>query len=172
MGVLYVLLSVCLEVIKGETLIFRIRKPVTIFGEISLLLDGPHPATVEAVEPCVCRVIRVGREFLAKNPLITLEVAEIVGRQTHGNAGLHMALVYQIGSGCKRVFGVIRDRDTQSLVSFFESFGAERCVKIKVVYSDIWKPYLNASSALCCLPPSTCWTASTSPRSSVRPLMR
>jgi CRP-like cAMP-binding protein len=77
-GLLYVLVSGCLEVTKGETPIIRIRQPGAIFGEISLLLDGLHTATVEATEPTVCRVIRGGRQFLAENPLITLEVAELL----------------------------------------------------------------------------------------------
>ena len=59
-----------------------------------------------------------------------------------------MTLVYQIDSGRKRLLGVIRDRNTRSLASFFESFGAERCAGIKVVCSDMWKPYLNVIAAM------------------------
>jgi transposase len=61
-----------------------------------------------------------------------------------------MTLVYQINSGRKRLLGVIRDRHTQSLASFFESFGAERCASIKVVCSDMWKPYLNVIATSAC----------------------
>ncbi|MEO5916045.1 MAG: cyclic nucleotide-binding domain-containing protein [Luteolibacter sp.] len=83
-GLLYVLISGCVEVIKGESPVTRIREPGAIFGEISILLDGPHPASVEAVEPTTCHVIRGGKEFLAENPLITLEVAELLAARLKG----------------------------------------------------------------------------------------
>ena len=60
----------------------------------------------------------------------------------------YMTLVYQIDSDHKRLLGVIRDRNTRSLASFFESLGAERCAGIKVVGSDMWKPYLNGIAAM------------------------
>ena len=53
-----------------------------------------------------------------------------------------------MNSGCRRLLGVVRDRDTSALTGFFESLGAERCGKIKVVCSDTWKPYLNVIAAL------------------------
>ena len=59
-----------------------------------------------------------------------------------------MTLFYQIDSGRKRLLGVIRDRNTRSLASFFESFSAERCAGIKIVCSDMWKPYLNVIAAM------------------------
>ena len=59
-----------------------------------------------------------------------------------------MTLVYQIDSGRRRLLGVIRDRDTSSLTSYFESLGAERCAQIKVVCSDMWKPYLNVIATM------------------------
>lgn len=83
-GLLYVLISGCIEVIKGETPVTLIRQPGAIFGEISVLLDGPHPASVEAVEPTTCYVIRGGKDFLAKNALITLEVAELLAVRLKG----------------------------------------------------------------------------------------
>ncbi len=52
-------------------------------------------------------------------------------------------LVYQINPGRKRLLVVIMNRDIQSLASFFGSFGPERCARIKVVCSDMWKHYIN-----------------------------
>ena len=60
-----------------------------------------------------------------------------VDEVTYSKGHEYMTLVYQIASGRKRLLGVIRDRDTRSLASFFESFGAERCARIKVVCSDM-----------------------------------
>ncbi|MES2923218.1 MAG: cyclic nucleotide-binding domain-containing protein [Verrucomicrobiota bacterium] len=83
-GVLYILISGCVEVTKGETPVTLINEPGAIFGEISLLLDGPHPASVEAVEPTTCHVVRGGMDFLAENPLITLKVAELLAARLKG----------------------------------------------------------------------------------------
>lgn len=60
----------------------------------------------------------------------------------------YMTLVYQIDGGCKRLLGVIKDRNTRSLTNFFETFGTEPCSKIRVVCSDMWKPYLNVIAAM------------------------
>ncbi|MES2659047.1 MAG: cyclic nucleotide-binding domain-containing protein [Verrucomicrobiota bacterium] len=83
-GVLYVLISGSVEVTKGETPVTIIDEAGAIFGEISLLLDGPHPASVTAVETVTCHVIRGGKAFLADHPLITLEVAELLAARLKG----------------------------------------------------------------------------------------
>ena len=83
-GVLYVLISGCVEVIKGETPITRISDPGAIFGEISLLLEDPHPASVEATEVTVCHVIRGGSDVLVENPRIALAVAELLACRVKG----------------------------------------------------------------------------------------
>lgn len=73
-----------MEVIKGETPIIRIRQPGAVFGEISILLDCLHTASVEAVEPTSCHVIREGMSFLAANPLIAPEIAELLAGRFKG----------------------------------------------------------------------------------------
>lgn len=60
----------------------------------------------------------------------------------------YMTLVYQIDRGAKRLLGVIKERKTESLSKFFDEFGKERCQRIKVVCSDMWKPYLNVIAAM------------------------
>jgi transposase len=60
----------------------------------------------------------------------------------------YMTLVYQIDRGAKRLLGVIKERKTESLSKFFDEFGEERCRRIKVVCSDMWKPYLNVIAAM------------------------
>ena len=83
-GVLYVLISGCVEVTKGETPVTLVDEPGAIFGEISLLLDGAHPASVEAIKQTTCHVIRGGMDFLTENPLITLKVAELLAARLKG----------------------------------------------------------------------------------------
>ena len=71
-----------------------------------------------------------------------------VDEVTYSKGHRYMTLVYQIDSGCKRLLGVIKDRDTAALTGYFEALGPERCAAIKVVCSDMWKPYLNVIAAM------------------------
>ncbi len=77
-GCLYFLISGAVEITKGETPITIIREPGAVLGELSILLDQPHTAGVEAIEETTCYVTRGGREFLQQHPQIVLAVAELL----------------------------------------------------------------------------------------------
>ena len=47
-GHLYVLIEGRLEVLKGDTVVASIAEPGAVLGEMSVLLDQPHTATVRA----------------------------------------------------------------------------------------------------------------------------
>ena len=49
-GLLYILVTGTVEVVKGETQINTVGEPGAFFGEMSVLLDAPHTATVRALE--------------------------------------------------------------------------------------------------------------------------
>lgn len=68
----------------------------------------------------VCRLVKWGVDFGLKR--CDLEDVTAIGVDEVSNSKGHkyMTPVYQINSGRKRLLGVIRDRDTQSLTSFFE----------------------------------------------------
>lgn len=53
-----------------------------------------------------------------------------------------LTLVYQIDNGCKRLLWIGKDRTKQTLVSFFDEFGADRSSLLRFVCTDMWKPYL------------------------------
>jgi len=96
----------------------------------------------------VCRSVKWVVDFGLKHRVLEGVTAIGVDEVTYSKGHRYMTLVYQIDSGCKRLLGVIKDRDTAALTGFFEAFGAERCAKIKVVCSDMWKPYLNVIAAM------------------------
>lgn len=96
----------------------------------------------------VCRSVKWVVDFGLKHRNLEDITAIGVDEVTYSKGHRYMTLVYQIDSGCKRLLGVIKDRDTAALTGFFEAFGAERCAKIKVVCSDMWKPYLNVIAAM------------------------
>ena len=60
---------------KGDIEVNSITRPGALVGEIGLLLDALHGATVEATRPSILRVAEDGRAFLASDPAITRLVA-------------------------------------------------------------------------------------------------
>lgn len=86
-GCLYFLISGAVEVIKGEAPITIIREPGAVLGEISILLDQPHAASVEVIEDTTCYVTRAGKVFMEGNPKIALAVAELLASRLTGMIG-------------------------------------------------------------------------------------
>jgi transposase len=92
----------------------------------------------------VCRsvqwVVAYGLEHRSLDGIEALGVDEVAYSRGHK----YMTLVYQIDAGKKRLIGVLKERTTKTLRHFFtEDLGASRCAKIKVVCSDMWRPYLK-----------------------------
>ena len=96
----------------------------------------------------VCRSVKWVVDFGLKHRDLEGITAIGVDEVTYSKGHRYMTLVYQIDSGCKRLLGVIKDRDTAALTGYFEALGPERCAAIKVVCSDMWKPYLNVIAAM------------------------
>lgn len=80
---LWILVSGSLKVFKSGVEINSIARPGAAVGEISLLLDAPYSATVQASEPCVLRYAADGRAFLASNPRITEIIAVELAERLH-----------------------------------------------------------------------------------------
>ena len=91
----------------------------------------------------VCRsvkwIVNYGLEHRDTEGVEALGVDEVAYRMGH----TYMTLLYQIDSGSRRLLGVVAGRTKKSLESLFEEFGTEWCAGIKVVCSDMWRPYLD-----------------------------
>lgn len=74
-GALWILVSGRLAIRKGDVAINTVTVPGAILGEVSVLLDSGHSATVEALEPSRLRRIDDGRGWLASDPTIATLVA-------------------------------------------------------------------------------------------------
>jgi transposase len=68
-----------------------------------------------------------------------LGIDEIQWRKGHR----YLTLVYQIQDGCKRLLYVGAERTEKSLRRFFDLFGAVRAAALRLICSDMWKPYLT-----------------------------
>jgi CRP-like cAMP-binding protein len=74
-GGMWVLVSGSLQVRKGRVLVNRITRPGALVGELSVLLDAPCSATVEATERSLLRRVAQARELMQHSPEVTLQVA-------------------------------------------------------------------------------------------------
>lgn len=83
-GVLYILSSGAVEIVKGDFQITLVDEPGSIFGETSVLLDVPHTATVRALTACRAHVIDNAREFLNSSPDITYQLARLLAQRLQG----------------------------------------------------------------------------------------
>src|SRR6201986_89035 len=69
-GHLYVLIEGRLEVVKGDTVVASITEPGAVLGEMSVLLDTPHTATVRAASASAIYEIDDAATFLRKQPAV------------------------------------------------------------------------------------------------------
>lgn len=80
-GLLYVLIEGEIEVLKGDYQLHVISTPGAVFGEISVLLDAPHTATVRTTQPSRFHVIENPRAFLIAQPGVALLIASLLAER-------------------------------------------------------------------------------------------
>ena len=108
-GRIYVLVEGTLEVARGDTPIAVIKEPGSIFGEMSILLDSSHTATVRAASPAIVREYAEGAEFLRSDPDTALVVARLLAqrlqaattylvdlKRQYAGHGTHLAMVGEV----------------------------------------------------------------------------
>ena len=83
LGKLYVLRQGEVEIERDGTYISSSNQPGAIFGEMSLLLDMPHSATVRAVTDIEVFVIDDALTVLEANPGWTLQIARLLAQRVN-----------------------------------------------------------------------------------------
>jgi CRP-like cAMP-binding protein len=78
---LLVLIEGGVEVLKDGVRVARCREPGAVFGELSILLDVPHTATVRTTEPSSFFVMDDPKEFLRDNPGAALQLCRMLARR-------------------------------------------------------------------------------------------
>ena len=81
LGKLLVLLEGEIEVIREDTQVTHVDEPGSIFGEMSVLLDMPHSATVKALSAVKVYVIDDALNFLASRSEIAIHLATLLARR-------------------------------------------------------------------------------------------
>lgn len=97
-GVLVVLADGAVEVSKQNVRITVADEPGAVFGEISILLQRPHTATVRALEASECHLIEHPCAFLAAHPEVNLEIARLLATRLNGLTGYLVDLKRQFES--------------------------------------------------------------------------
>src|SRR5207302_6351422 len=80
-GHLYVLIEGRLEVIKGDAVVAAITEPGAVLGEMSVLLDTPHTATVRAAQDSTIYEIDDAAAFLRKQPAVAILIARMLAQR-------------------------------------------------------------------------------------------
>jgi CRP/FNR family transcriptional regulator, cyclic AMP receptor protein len=80
-GFIYVLAHGVVEVVRGETTVAVIREPGSVFGEMSLLLDLPHTATVRSTTACAVYAYDDAAAFMRSDPEITFAIARLLAQR-------------------------------------------------------------------------------------------
>jgi CRP/FNR family transcriptional regulator, cyclic AMP receptor protein len=80
-GHLYVLIEGRLEVIKGDTVVAILTEPGAVLGEMSVLLDQPHTATVRAASDSAVYEISDAASFLRDQPAVALLIAQLLAQR-------------------------------------------------------------------------------------------
>lgn len=82
-GKLFVLIEGEIEVTRRDTRVTHVDEPGSIFGEMSVLLDMPHSATVQALSPARVYVVEDAFDFLEQNPDVSLHLASLLARRLY-----------------------------------------------------------------------------------------
>ncbi|MCX5512622.1 3',5'-cyclic-nucleotide phosphodiesterase [Kaistia algarum] len=108
-GRLYVLADGVLEVVRGETQVALVTEPGAIFGEMSVLLDAPHTATVRAMMSSTVYAFDDAAAFMRSDPHFAFFVARMLAqrlnaatsylvdmKQQYDHHGDHLGMVSEV----------------------------------------------------------------------------
>ncbi|HEY1444470.1 MAG TPA: cyclic nucleotide-binding domain-containing protein [Acidimicrobiales bacterium] len=95
-GAIWVLVSGALQVRKGDIPVNTITLPGAVVGEIAVLLNTDHGATVETTEPSRLRFAADGHALLA-NPAVAMLVAVGLAERLNFVSSYLADLKYQYG---------------------------------------------------------------------------
>lgn len=108
-GHIFALAEGRLEVLRGETQVALLEEAGSLIGEMAVLLDSPHTATVRAVGAAKVHAVADGAGFLASHPGLSWLVARLLARRLNAattylvdikrqftGAGNHLELVGEV----------------------------------------------------------------------------
>lgn len=94
-GMIYILAEGSVEILKGDVQVNTAAEPGAIFGEMSVLLDAPHMATVKTLEPSRFYVAEDATGFLRSDPAVALVVARLLAKRLNAMISYLVDLKHQ-----------------------------------------------------------------------------
>lgn len=91
-GSLMVLKEGEVEVVRDGEFVSTIKQPGAIFGEMSVLLERPHSATVRAVTDVQLYVIDNALQVLQSHPAWLLQIARLLAQRVNATTAQLVAL--------------------------------------------------------------------------------
>jgi len=107
-GRLYVLAEGTLEVLRGETPIATVAEPGAVFGEMSVLLNRAHTASVRALTSASVYVFENAEGFLKSHPEIAFILARLLAERLNGATTYLVDLKRQFEGNASH-FGMVGD---------------------------------------------------------------
>jgi CRP/FNR family transcriptional regulator, cyclic AMP receptor protein len=108
-GHLFVLIEGSLEVVRGDKVVAKLTEPGAIFGEMSVLLDQPHTATVRTASEAIICEFDDAKSFLRDEPDAVLIIAQLLAQrlnvattylsdliQQYSSHGTHLSMVGEL----------------------------------------------------------------------------
>jgi CRP-like cAMP-binding protein len=80
-GRLYILAEGSVEVLRGDTPVAVVGEPGAVFGEMSVLLNRPHTATVRATTPVKVFVFDDAEGFLKAHPEVAFMLSRLLAQR-------------------------------------------------------------------------------------------
>jgi len=80
-GHLFVLAEGQLEVLRGDTVVAVLSEPGAVTGEMSVLLETPHTATVRTSAPSTLYEFENAAAFLNEQPAVALLIARLLAQR-------------------------------------------------------------------------------------------
>ncbi len=105
------------------------------WGEVGSIFRTSWDSVCRAVE----HAVEWGLAHRDLSQVTAVGIDEVAWQRGH----TYMTLLYDIGSGSKRLLAVAEHRTEASLRSCLDGLGQEFCPRVKFVCSDMWQPYLK-----------------------------
>lgn len=83
LGKLFVLIDGQIEVVRKDTQVSHVDEPGSVLGEMSVLLDMPHSATVKALSDVNAYVIDDAMQFLESRSEVAIHIATLLARRLY-----------------------------------------------------------------------------------------
>lgn len=87
-GRLFVLKSGTVTIVRDGVVVTSVAEPGAVFGEMSVLLERPHTASVVAATPVEAYGLDDGLQFLEQRPALALQVAVLLAGRLENTTGL------------------------------------------------------------------------------------